>query len=755
MQLDLRLPNISQPLRPLFASTDRTVLIAAARIDGPRTALMWWLLREAFSTPLANQNFVWMTPNPDRARSMMERALVQSPHLRKLWTAAKANRPDILGRNQSQMYFMSPRHLETFDLPVVHSVVLDEAQSIPNPGPWCAQYVSNYVRALGYPTIDENWFSAEVSKSTPSVTVLRVSIDDELAAGTINATTYNRIKAEIGEDRFKSEYLLESRKADAGWTGKGLDQFIHDRLFILTDRDPQLLTDRQRQHVQQQTGDALEHEQHGQYLVPFDLTLLQRRYLDIKRRAMSQGKRRRFILLKARQSGFSTLEQAENYYVTATQARSKVVTLAHTDESTTRIFAIAKTFYDNDPFKTPRKHDNARSIKLRGLDSEFFIGTAGAKSYGRGFTLQRVHCSEVAMWGSGNNRVEQVSAIIEGSLLPASRNGTVVLESTANGVEWFCETYREAKLGKNDWTPIFLPWFTDPLNVAAPGTYNPEEIRDTLLAEELELITRVQQEYDISIGLDAIAFRRHQQREVRRLFAQEYPEDDESCFFTSGTPFFSLQRIQYLIKFWEKNYAPDNPTKKKGFDWHIWEKPIPGRKYSLGADTSEGLPTSDPCGVGVMDTETGEQVAEVHGRGAAWAQADVINELHRYYNRALIGVERNNHGHAILQVLKEKYHHKGMSEGGYLYESNGRPGWDTNESTRGQMIASLDAALTFRDTGWRDRGLLEECRTFKLQKDGKYEADPGAHDDRVVKWAICEMMRKQKQPKPSIHYQEL
>ena len=50
----------------------------------------------------------------------------------------------------------------------------------------------------------------------------------------------------------------------------------------------------------------------------------------------------------------------------------------------------------------------------------------------------------------------------------------------------------------------------------------------------------------------------------------------------------------------------------------------------------------------------------------------------------------------------------------------------------------------------RDRDLLAECLTFRLQSSGKFEADSGSHDDVVMKWAVCYQMRKHRRVKPSI-----
>jgi hypothetical protein len=50
----------------------------------------------------------------------------------------------------------------------------------------------------------------------------------------------------------------------------------------------------------------------------------------------------------------------------------------------------------------------------------------------------------------------------------------------------------------------------------------------------------------------------------------------------------------------------------------------------------------------------------------------------------------------------------------------------------------------------KDKQLLDECLTFRKQRNGKYEADGRCHDDSVMKWAVCNMMRLEKRVKPRI-----
>jgi hypothetical protein len=441
------------------------------------------------------------------------------------------------------------------------------------------------------------------------------------------------------------------------------------------------------------------------------------------------------LLLKYRRGGFTTLEQALSYQLVTHVRHSQVVTLAHTNESTKRIFRIVKKYHEMDPMAPEKKGvGNATTLELAKLDSLFFIGTAGSSGFGRGDTLQRVHGSEVSKWCVGPQQYDKVTDLVAG-LTEAASYGEVILETTPNGHEWFCQTYKDAKKNMNDWYPIFLAWFHDPNNRVFD--YNEEELRDTLTDQERTLIEKHKLDWA------QIAFRRSKKTALRKLFAQEYPEDDETCFITSGDPFFDVEFIIALIE----GLPTYKTTHVPGGYQVIWKQPEADGEYVIGMDTSEGLSHSDPNGLGVLDKKTGQQVAAIHGRFDFDTLAKHGMRMSKMYNDALIGCERNNHGHAVLQRMLDlggKSHLKG---GNIFFFRDGRPGWDTNAETRPILLDELAEAVEDHYMKVFDQDFLGECLTFKKQSNGKYEADPGTHDDTVLKWGIAWQMRKVRRPR--------
>ena len=515
--------------------------------------------------------------------------------------------------------------------------------------------------------------------------------------------------------------------------------FARDRLRIKTDKPLALLADQQRQVALQQPG--------ATPVVPFYLSRLQQRYMALKRLAVKQGKRPWYLLLKYRRGGFTTLEQGLSYRLAVTTPRAEVATIAHHIAPTQRIFRIAKLMAESDPLGRRLVGDSRTALEFEN-GSSFFIGTAGGKGFARGDTLRRVHGSEVAKWCVGPRQSEMVEDLLAG-LLGAASFGEVVLESTPNGREKFCQLYKEAKAGENDFTPIFLRWFDDPMNIAAEGTYDPDEVRETLSEREKALI----EEHHLT--LPHIAFRRTQVRMYRRLFLQEMPEDDESCFITSGTCYFDVDLLLAILESLPEDSG--ERTHVPGGHETRWKEPEPGHTYVAGCDTSEGLPGCDNSGLGVLDKKTGEQVCSLHGLFNPRQLATHAVRICRDYNDALLGIERENHGHAVIQRVVDLGYRKPHFRGGPLFYfdrrkdvKKARPGWSTNSATRPVMLEDLAEAVEEEAIIVNDRVFLDECLSFRLQSSGKFEADSGAKDDSVMKWAIAVQMRNTRRRKPRI-----
>jgi hypothetical protein len=486
-------------------------------------------------------------------------------------------------------------------------------------------------------------------------------------------------------------------------------------------------------------------------VVPFSPNPTQKLIQRRKRDAVLAGRPRRFLIPKARRMGVTTWEQAVSFSFCATRDGKRCVTLANNLEKSRDIFNIANLFWERLPpeLQPIRDSDSKSALRFKKPSSEFFIGTAGSVSYGRGDTLQRVHGSEVAFWMPGRAQ-DLVESLIAG-LTEAASHGEVVLESTANGnVGWWHDTVMEAwNGGKNDgneWTVIFLPWWTDPTYRIQVASEQEREILDTLTDREKWLIA----EHKLDVA--QIAWRRAKthERSMRRLFLQEYPETLPESFIGSERCFFDADQIAWMAQSVEAPRADGNGL-------FTWEDPQPGAKYVIGADVAEGVPEGDYSAAYVLEFDSGRPVAGYHGRCRPEQFAEFLAKLGRRYNQALIGPERNNHGHATLVELVRH-----ISYGNVYFEREpstaaaatmSRPqikfGWATTTLSRPVMLDDLREAL---EAGWRPRceGLLAEAKTFEDDGTGTFQARSGKHDDRVIAMAIALQVRKRAPALPTV-----
>ena len=270
-----------------------------------------------------------------------------------------------------------------------------------------------------------------------------------------------------------------------------------------------------------------------------------------------------------------------------------------------------------------------------------------------------------------------------------------------------------------------------------------------LTPEEINLVRR----YGLTLG--QIKWRREKQRELRDRFRQEYPEDDVTCFLATARACFDLAALQQAAERIAAESAPEMLAALKdarGQDigiaparLSVWKRPEKGRLYVVGADVGEGLAGGDASCACVLDRETGEQVAELHGRVPPDRFGHLLDALGRLYKLAMVAVERNNHGHSTLNTLRNVcryprlYYHVRYDQSG-----KGKPtlGWPTDQATKPILVDDLAAAIASGHLIIHSPELVDECFTFVTTDTGSQEAQEGKFDDRVMASGIAWQARK-------------
>jgi hypothetical protein len=294
-------------------------------------------------------------------------------------------------------------------------------------------------------------------------------------------------------------------------------------------------------------------------IVPLRPRLAQRRLYAALAQQRAAGLPQRAIVLKSRKVGISTATSGLILQELLWHKNRRGVIVAQDHETAGELFDIADTMYAELPadpeIKPPlasrtTSRGGAKTLKWgersrleqergnKGHNSTLKIDTASEVQAGRGKTIAYLHCSEVAFWPDKKKMTSLLNAVPE-------RPGTVViLESTANGHNFFKKRWDRAERGQGGFTPVFIGWledencvrpFTDPderarfIETIGTGDYGADEqtLRDDFGATPEQLNFR---RYAIDDKCDG---------EIA-TFKQEYPTFAQEAFVGSGKHVFSV-----------------------------------------------------------------------------------------------------------------------------------------------------------------------------------------------------------------------
>lgn len=433
-------------------------------------------------------------------------------------------------------------------------------------------------------------------------------------------------------------------------------------------------------------------------------------------------KRRR--ILKARQMGISTNEILKMLDFVLFNKNKTAVIIAHEQDSIQKLFRIVTRAYDYMPENLKPKLDRGGGSKY-----SLFFPEINSRIYcdleSRSDTIHYLHVSEKAFI----KEVERVYATVEAVPI----NGIITEESTPLGMNHFYDSWTDEN---SNYTNIFFPWFFHEEYFIK----NHDIKQKDLTKDEIQFIAMAKKSYSIDITLDQIAFRRFKIRELKHMFAQEYPESPISCFLTSGNSPFNLEIIKDMY-----DNAPKPLKEIAGI--RIYEEMKPSEMYVLGADPAEGV-EGDASAAHIFKVSNREQVASFHSKSQKPSEfADTIIQMAELYSKSyppiLVGVERNNHGHAVLLKLDEIHGYANLyrtrKENKKTELEEVKLGWPTDRVTRPLMIDTLIDGVENGTIILNDKQTLSECLTL-INNEGKIEAEEGKHDDLVMAAAIAVQM---------------
>lgn len=331
--------------------------------------------------------------------------------------------------------------------------------------------------------------------------------------------------------------------------------------------------------------------------------------------------------------------------------------------------------------------DSSHTWQLSNGSVAYAFPTSAGDSYTAGF----VFVDEADLVPDLPNLMNAVKPTIDGG-------GQIILLSRVDKRtpgSLFKKTYLAARAKLTEWKAIFLPWWT-----------RPERTDEWYQHQKDDIL--------------------HRTGSLDDLY-QQYPATDGEALLPPTLD----RRLPYA---WLKQcYVEMAPLDEEDLELRlpglkIYKKPYILGEFGIACDPAEGNPNSDDSVAHVLDASNGEECAVIAGKFEPSVFADYVAQLAKYYNRAEILPERNNHGHAVIMAFNN------MPDVICKVGFDGRAGWVS--SSKGKAIMYTHAADSLRDklVIIHDEETLNQLASI----DGAtLKAPEGNHDDYATSFCLA------------------
>jgi hypothetical protein len=413
------------------------------------------------------------------------------------------------------------------------------------------------------------------------------------------------------------------------------------------------------------------------------------------------------VILKGRQIGISTAVACYALWLMLFHKDKNVLVIATKQDTAKNLITKVRFAFDSLPIwlQVQCTENNKLSLKFKN-GSQIKAVTAAADS-ARSEALSLLILDEAAF-------IREAEEIWVSALPTLSTGGKAVLISTPNGMGNF-----------------FHRMYTNAVNDLNAGM----EVEHEVKLNPIKLDWRVHPERDQGW--------RDQMGKIQgeRAARQEYDAE----FIGSGNTVIDGDVVEfYKTKCME-------PAYKRGFDGNVWvwEAPNYAKNYIVVADVARGDGT-DFSAFHVMEVTDCRQVAEYKGKVGTTEYAHMLVTIATEYNDALLVVERENVGWAVLQVIINRGYknlfymtndlavvevERNLTTRYNAEQRNMVAGFTTSSRTRPLVISKLDTYMREKACNILSLRLISELEVF-IWNNGKAEAMAGYNDDLVMSFGI-------------------
>jgi hypothetical protein len=497
-------------------------------------------------------------------------------------------------------------------------------------------------------------------------------------------------------------------------------------------------------------------------IVPFQMSEVQLKLLDLFESRMRVGKKFRQRVMKCRRARVSTLYLAIGYHIVRFGKNKKGLCFCDRLETSRKLRRIIDIFYQTDDLI--RKPEIGKRTLAEGLylnhsgdknvtekDSFILLGSGEQKNSGVGGSLDFFHWSEASLTMDQEKHWTTISPSLQGALFD-------IAESTPSMTGQDSIIFPEFESPSPNCDAVFISWldikeyrFDDKSQIELFDPY----VDHNLYGKEAEVMG------DNKASVPQMLWRRYKLDEIKNLnsFRQVFPISIHEAFYSSAGLFFhkeiiDMTRPKVPVKaasyiFSDQGHDVSAMPDSTGM-WNIYHRRDMDSNYLISVDVSEGKCADkemrDPDYSVAMIfriTNVVEEVAFFRDRIPPEILAEQVAVAARYYNNAMVIPERNGPGLAFLvrltQIYGNIYRQQKYQSGSFVLTQD--YGFQTTSTTKVHALSCLLSQIREKEKGLTIHTDVVRLEMSKFVSQGvKLSAMAGFHDDTIsTLWlmAVC------------------
>lgn len=435
----------------------------------------------------------------------------------------------------------------------------------------------------------------------------------------------------------------------------------------------------------------------------------------------------KFISKKNRQTGATSFTSIYFLWRSLFFSNTNSFILSLGARESSDVLARVSFIYDNLPIwlKTPLLEGAKTSMTLK--NSSKVVALPGTPEALRGRSSSVVLLDEFAfLKDAGRILSAAIPSLSMGFLTPFSNQSLPsqlfiisTLPLVDSGENEYLRLYRESVNKNSDFHVLYVPTF------GIKEYEDPEWHKSMLFAlgqkrYNVEILGELNSSMDNSFLPDHILSNFNPIPPIRTDFLRPDQVDEEGYPIDINLMINSKEHYESSIGFIKTLW--------------VWSEPLINKVYGISVDVSAGV-GGDYSAIQVIDIETGNQVAEYYNNKVPLEDFKcIIEDIAKYYNNALLSIERNSMGASICSYFYDSVKYENF----YLHRKNKNhyePGFSVTSGNKGNLLASMQRLFMSSYFKINSIRTINELRSFGYDGKGSIRGLNGVHDDLVLSLA--------------------